>query len=162
MEMAHDNSPRLKAGHLLYPVAKDKTYPSQTYWVGALFDYPLYHDIPAFWPGAFSNYYNAEAFALLVALADLFGDYFNIIRYLRNENYVPAASYSGMECEPSRPVAHHLYDHYAMMRLRVCMYPVYPLRGYPHSGVKTESDVSPHDIVVYGLWDSDDRYAVFE
>src|SRR6187549_43520 len=108
------------------------------------------------WMGIFRDYDDREGASIFLSVCQELAHSGHPKRMLRHEHDIRAAGDSAVCGNPARVTAHYLNDHYAVMRLSCRMQTIDRVSNDGDRGIKTESEICAVDVVVDGLWNSDE------
>src|SRR5690625_5075242 len=109
---------------------------------------------------AFGNADNAVLLPHLEAAFHGFADIGDIERRFGNHGVVRPASHAGMQRNPADVAAHDFNNQNTVVGFRRGVQPVNGVGGNGDGGIKTEGVVGGVDVIVNGLWNTDDGHAV--
>ena len=92
-------------------------------------------------------------------MVDGFYDLVDIIGYLRNEDYIRARAYTGIEREPAGIAPHELNEEHTAGRRRSGMDIVDDICSNVNGALEAECGVGAPNVVINGLWQGDDIHA---
>ena len=109
--------------------------------------------------GAFGDRHDAEVLPGPAPVTDRFCHGFQIIGDLRDEHHIGPAGQSGLQGEPSGPMAHDLNHDHPVVAGGSGVNPVDRLGGDGEGGIETEGDIGSRHIIIDRLGKGDDLQA---